>query len=66
MEQCRVIGSAKLPLRLMWHNPEPLADMAEPTHEILFKNGDGTFSIQDHLIVFRSMSSIVLMEWMDL
>ncbi|EJW72231.1 hypothetical protein WUBG_16863 [Wuchereria bancrofti] len=43
IELCKVIGSAKQPLRLAWTNPEPLARLHSETHQIIFKNGDGRY-----------------------
>ncbi|KAI6182636.1 hypothetical protein M3Y97_00402000 [Aphelenchoides bicaudatus] len=40
IEECRVLGSAKMPLKLRWKNPEPLCHYTSPFHEIIFKNGD--------------------------
>jgi phosphatidylinositol-4,5-bisphosphate 3-kinase len=40
-DECRALSSAKRPLWLVWKNNDPLADLVESTHEIIFKNGDG-------------------------
>ncbi|KAI3415984.1 hypothetical protein GPALN_005542 [Globodera pallida] len=40
VEECRVLGSAKQPLFLTWHNPEALAHLTMPNHQLIFKCGD--------------------------
>ncbi|CEF71603.1 Phosphatidylinositol 4,5-bisphosphate 3-kinase catalytic subunit alpha [Strongyloides ratti] len=40
VEECRVLSSAKQPLKLVWSNCEPLARLSKKTHQIIFKNGD--------------------------
>jgi len=40
IEECRVLGSAKQPLFLTWRNPEILARLTSPTHQLIFKCGD--------------------------
>jgi hypothetical protein len=35
-----VLGSAKHPLFLTWKNPEILAELTAPTHQLIFKCGD--------------------------
>lgn len=40
VEECRVLGSAKQPLLLTWNNPESLAELTSPTHQLIFKCGD--------------------------
>uniref|UniRef100_A0AC35U6A7 Protein kinase domain-containing protein n=1 Tax=Rhabditophanes sp. KR3021 TaxID=114890 RepID=A0AC35U6A7_9BILA len=40
IEECKVLSSAKQPLRLVWKNLEPLAKLANQKHQIIFKNGD--------------------------
>ncbi|KAF8363248.1 hypothetical protein PRIPAC_90171 [Pristionchus pacificus] len=40
IDECRVLGSAKMPLRLRWKNTAALASHFNPFFEILFKNGD--------------------------
>lgn len=40
IDGCRVLGSAKMPLRLRWTNTAALASSFAPIYEILFKNGD--------------------------
>lgn len=54
IEACKVIGSAKLPLRLTWTNPEPLARLYMETHQIIFKNGDGLYSFMLLIVYFLS------------
>ncbi|KAL3995265.1 Phosphatidylinositol 3- and 4-kinase family protein [Acanthocheilonema viteae] len=58
IEQCRVIGSAKQPLRLAWTNPEPLARLHSETHQIIFKNGDDLRQDMLTLQVMRIMDSL--------
>uniref|UniRef100_A0A0K0EVM8 Phosphatidylinositol 3-kinase age-1 (inferred by orthology to a C. elegans protein) n=1 Tax=Strongyloides venezuelensis TaxID=75913 RepID=A0A0K0EVM8_STRVS len=40
IEECRVLSSAKQPIKLVWSNCEPLARLSKKTHQIIFKNGD--------------------------
>ncbi|GMT15182.1 hypothetical protein PFISCL1PPCAC_6479 [Pristionchus fissidentatus] len=40
IDRCKVLGSAKMPLRLTWTNTAPLAWTFAPVYEIIFKNGD--------------------------
>ena len=40
VDECRVLGSAKQPLLLTWRNPEILAELTAPTHQLIFKCGD--------------------------
>ena len=40
-EECIVKQSKKRPLWMVWHNPDPLADIWHSKYTILFKNGDG-------------------------
>uniref|UniRef100_F1KQX2 Phosphatidylinositol 3-kinase age-1 n=1 Tax=Ascaris suum TaxID=6253 RepID=F1KQX2_ASCSU len=58
IEACKVIGSAKLPLRLTWTNPEPLARLYMETHQIIFKNGDDLRQDMLTLQVMRIMDAL--------
>ncbi|PAV76057.1 hypothetical protein WR25_02863 [Diploscapter pachys] len=49
IEKCRVLGSAKMPLKLYWRNTNPLSAHYLPTYEIIFKNGDDLR--QDMLVI---------------
>uniref|UniRef100_A0A0N4ZXR6 Phosphatidylinositol 3 kinase-like protein age-1 n=1 Tax=Parastrongyloides trichosuri TaxID=131310 RepID=A0A0N4ZXR6_PARTI len=40
IEECRVLSSAKQPIKLVWNNSEPLARLSKKTHQMIFKNGD--------------------------
>ncbi|CAI4222009.1 unnamed protein product [Auanema sp. JU1783] len=40
IEKCKVLGSAKIPIRLSWRNANPLSEHYLPLREIIFKNGD--------------------------
>ncbi|CAB3404670.1 unnamed protein product [Caenorhabditis bovis] len=40
IDKCKVLGSAKMPLRLAWKNLNPMSEFHQPVYEILFKNGD--------------------------
>ncbi|CAJ0587190.1 unnamed protein product, partial [Mesorhabditis spiculigera] len=40
IDRCKVLGSAKMPLRLAWRNASPMASTWQKNYEILFKNGD--------------------------
>ena len=56
-EECEVKMSKKRPLWMVWHNPDPLADLALTTYTILFKNGDGNvwLSLSHILIRWRTL-----------
>lgn len=41
--ECRVMTSKKLPLWLVWENPDTMADVADMEYCIMFKNGDGIY-----------------------
>ncbi|CAJ0931735.1 unnamed protein product, partial [Mesorhabditis belari] len=40
INRCKVLGSAKMPLRLCWKNSSPMAGGFQENYEIIFKNGD--------------------------
>jgi len=39
------MSSKKKPLWLDFNNPDPLSDIWFPNYQLMFKNGDGKFSI---------------------
>ena len=45
IEKCAVMSSKKKPLWLDFNNPDPLSDIWFPNYQLMFKNGDGKFSI---------------------
>ena len=45
LEDCCVKTSKKLPLWLVWSNPDTMADMGDFYYRIMFKNGDGEFRL---------------------
>lgn len=40
--------SKKLPLWLVWSNPDAMADIGDQFYSIMFKNGDGKRVLLDH------------------
>jgi phosphatidylinositol-4,5-bisphosphate 3-kinase len=59
------LSSAKRPLWLVWANPDPLADIVEQKHEIIFKNGDDLRQDMLTLSVMRVMDSMWKMAGKD-
>uniref|UniRef100_A0A914CZ90 Uncharacterized protein n=1 Tax=Acrobeloides nanus TaxID=290746 RepID=A0A914CZ90_9BILA len=57
IDECRVLSSAKMPLKLTWNNPEPLSRLTIPTHQIMFKNGDDLRQDMLTLQVMRIMDT---------
>uniref|UniRef100_A0A1I8AW80 Phosphatidylinositol 3-kinase n=1 Tax=Meloidogyne hapla TaxID=6305 RepID=A0A1I8AW80_MELHA len=57
IEECRVLGSAKQPLLLTWRNPEILARLTAPTHQLIFKCGDDMRQDMLSLHVMRIMDA---------
>ena len=65
-ENCRIMDSAKRPLWLVWKNPDPFANLAQPLYSVIFKNGDDLRQDMLTLQVIRIMDSIWLNEGLDL
>ncbi|KAL3097841.1 hypothetical protein niasHS_000576 [Heterodera schachtii] len=57
VEECRVLGSAKQPLFLTWRNPELLAHLTMPCHQLIFKCGDDMRQDMLTLHVMRIMDA---------
>ncbi|KAF7638027.1 hypothetical protein Mgra_00002480 [Meloidogyne graminicola] len=57
IEECKVLGSAKQPLLLTWKNPEILARLTSPTHQLIFKCGDDMRQDMLSLHVMRIMDA---------
>ncbi|KAI8795508.1 phosphatidylinositol 4 5-bisphosphate 3-kinase catalytic subunit alpha isoform-like isoform X2 [Biomphalaria glabrata] len=66
LEECCVKTSKKLPLWLVWSNPDAMADMGDMHYRIMFKNGDDLRQDMLTLQVIRIMDSIWKNEGLDL
>jgi len=51
------MGSAKMPLKLTWRNPEYLADISKFSHQLIFKNGDGARLVSQRNSLFFPLNS---------
>lgn len=65
-EECEVKMSKKRPLWMVWHNPDPLADLWHTTYSILFKNGDDLRQDMLTLQLIQVMDYIWKSEGLDL
>ncbi|RUS87111.1 hypothetical protein EGW08_005111 [Elysia chlorotica] len=66
LEDCCVKTSKKLPLWLVWSNPDTMADMGDFYYRIMFKNGDDLRQDMLTLQVIGLMDSIWKNEGLDL
>ncbi|XP_059152563.1 phosphatidylinositol 4,5-bisphosphate 3-kinase catalytic subunit alpha isoform-like [Physella acuta] len=66
LEECCVKTSKKLPLWLVWSNPDAMADQADMFYRLMFKNGDDLRQDMLTLQVIRIMDTVWKNEGLDL
>lgn len=66
VEDCKILDSAKRPLWLVWHNPDPMAECLFKFNAVIFKNGDDLRQDMLTLQVIQIMDSIWQNEGLDL
>lgn len=47
LSACCVLDSARKPLKIVWHNPDPLAHLYATEYSVIFKKGDGKYRLDN-------------------